>query len=343
LIGGHLYARLFSKKELDKMESHIRNIDLSIPVYIEQPLRGVLILSGKDRLDFLQRQTTNDASQITRDKILTSALTSPTGRILDVLHLFEEEEQGEARVFAISLPGRAAATSTYFKSRIFFMDQVEVKEAGADYANFELAGQGIERFFSQLRFPTLPEGEKLVSAEFEGKKLITFQPAHRLGIGYQMIVPYEQRERVQSMLEEFDVLRLTLDEYEILRVETGIPAVDRELTEEYTPLEVNLEEVISIHKGCYTGQEVIARQMNYDKVTKNLVGLYLEKDAGQGSQLQAEGKPAGKVTSCVRSPRFGPIALAMVKRPFNQDGTELIVKDGEIALAARVTSLPFRK
>lgn len=324
------------------MDSHWQNPQLPRSVYIEQPLRGVIVFAGKDRVDFLQRQTTNDASQVNKERVLTTVLTSPVGRILDVLQLTEDEDKGEAQISAISLPGRASSASAYFKSRIFFMDQVTVRDVSQEFACFELAGADIENVFQQLGFPFLPQGNQLAEADFQGIKLKAFQQILRLGLGYQVIAPQEHREQLRKFLKSLAIQPLTSEEYEVLRVEAGIPVVDHELTEEYSPLEVNLENAVSVNKGCYTGQEVIARQMNYDKVTRKLVGLSLEMDAAAGSQLQGEGKPVGKVTSFVRSPRFGPIALAVVKRPYYRDGVELTVKSGDLESISIVRSLPFR-
>jgi tRNA-modifying protein YgfZ len=323
------------------IERKLPNTESPGPVYIEQPQRGVIVFSGKDRIDFLQRQTTNDLRQIGTDRILTTVLTSPTGRILDLLQVIEEEVEGVIRVLAITLPGRSASTVAYFKSRIFFMDQVEVSDVSHNYAHFDLAGQGIEQILLRLGFPIVPEGDQLASTHFQASKLKAFPQNPRLGIGYQLLAPQEHREKIISNLERLGARQLTIEEYGVLRVEAGIPAVDLELSEEHTPLEVNLENAISVHKGCYTGQEVIARQMNYDKITRKLVGLSLERKTAIGSQLQVAGKPVGKVTSFAHSPRYGPIALGIVKRPHHQDGTELTVKDGEMESVARVISLPF--
>src|SRR5690606_39681801 len=103
--------------------------------------------------------------------------------------------------------------------------------------------------------------------------------------------------------------------YDVLRVEAGLPASGTELTEDFTPLETGLAYTVSTSKGCYTGQEVLARQINYDKVSRQLVGLRLKEPAPAGSAVRAEGRPAGTVTSVVLSPEHGWIALAVVRRP----------------------------
>jgi len=131
---------------------------------------------------------------------------------------------------------------------------------------------------------------------------------------------------------------LTPEEYHCMRVECGQPAPFSEWTEDYTPLEVGLEWAVSDRKGCYTGQEVLARQVNYDKITRQLVGLTLQAGPPSAAQVQAEGKTIGVVTSSVISPRFGPIALAVLRRPYHAPGTAVLV--GE-AIPAVVSVLPF--
>jgi folate-binding protein YgfZ len=115
-----------------------------------------------------------------------------------------------------------------------------------------------------------------------------------------------------------------------------------ELTEEFTPLELGLEKYVSTSKGCYTGQEVIARQVNYDKVTKQLCGLKLNGTANIGDPVWSDGRKIGVVTSIGKSPRFGNIAKGVVKKPFNRSGTEVMAGiEYENSARAVCSNLPF--
>ena len=122
-----------------------------------------------------------------------------------------------------------------------------------------------------------------------------------------------------------------------------MPYCEAELTEDYTPLEIGLGAYVADDKGCYTGQEVIARQTNYDKITQRLVGLEMASETQPATRLWAEGKSVGKITSTARSPRFGHIALAVVKRPYDRVGTLLQVNNVAPPVEAEVTvvDLPF--
>ena len=106
------------------------------------------------------------------------------------------------------------------------------------------------------------------------------------------------------------------------RIEAGRPIPGAELTDAYNPLESGMAWVCADDKGCYTGQEIIARQVNYDKITKTLVGLVSDKALVDGAEVQADGRNMGTVTSAAYSPALGKfIALAVIKRPANELGT----------------------
>jgi folate-binding Fe-S cluster repair protein YgfZ len=94
-------------------------------------------------------------------------------------------------------------------------------------------------------------------------------------------------------------------------------------------------------KGCYTGQEVIARQINYDKIARRLVGLRLDAPVSAGATVLVEGRSAGEVTSAALSPRCGPIALAVLRRPHFAPGTPVSVTEAAGAVHGTVTALPF--
>jgi folate-binding protein YgfZ len=165
------------------------------------------------------------------------------------------------------------------------------------------------------------------------------------GLGVRLLLPAANLAAIENFLDQSGAAQLSDEEYSILRIESGLPAGGAELTEDYTPLETGLAAAISGTKGCYTGQEVIARQVTYDKVAQHLCGLRLTRRAQPGERLWApDGSPVGKVTSVATSPRIGEIALAVVKRPHHEPGSDLWVGEAlESAMEGRVVSLPFHR
>jgi folate-binding protein YgfZ len=135
-------------------------------------------------------------------------------------------------------------------------------------------------------------------------------------------------------------------EFEVLRVEAGTPRYGVDMGEDRLPIEAGVTDAVSFTKGCYLGQEVIARATNLGHINRRLVGLRLDGDgaAAPGSRLSTASRPdAGVVTSSVVSPRLGPIALGYVHRTLWDEGTELTVADPAGARQARVTGLPFNR
>ncbi len=310
---------------------------LNSAVYFPQPLAGYLRLGDADRVDFLQRQTTNDLQALAPDRTVTTVLTSPTARILDVLTIVDEGES----LGALPLPGRTAATARFLQGKIFFMDKVRLEDASAGWTQIDLEGPEAGGVVESLGIGPAPQTDHVQAGQLEGISVQAIGRRGLSGIGYRLLVPAEAGQAALDLLEEAGVARLTPASRELLRVEAGAPEAGRELVEDYTPLEVGLDWAISDSKGCYTGQEIIARQITYDKVTRQLVGLRAEAPMEPGWRVLASGSAVGAVTSAAVSPHLGPIALAVVRRPHHEAGTRLVVEGGDRQGAAEVVGLPF--
>jgi folate-binding protein YgfZ len=288
------------------------------------PDGGFLEISGEGRVDFIQRQSTNDMALLTPGRTLTTALTDPAARILDVLEIFEK---GGETLGAITLPGNGAKTAALLKGKIFFNDKVTVEDKSADFAQIEVHGPEAVEALAALGFAENPA----IGETVEGKTgSVSMRAVGRAGLtaetGYLLLVPQAGLEEVVLALKDSGAVELSHETYEILRVEAALPAAGHELTADYTPLESGLAAAISDSKGCYTGQEVIARQITYDKITKSLVSLTTEERVTPGDEVRAEGKKIGQITSSAVSPKFGPMALAILKRPYNQEGVAVSIE-----------------
>ena len=129
---------------------------------------------------------------------------------------------------------------------------------------------------------------------------------------------------------------------EVLRVEAGITSFGHEISGEEFPQEARLDKAIDYQKGCYLGQETVARIHYRGQVKRVLSGLRTEFPLTTGAKLISSDNEVGRVTSSVVSPRLGPIALAYVRREESESGVVLDVRvDDEDLGTARVVSLPF--
>lgn len=305
------------------------------------PDSGYLNISGDDPIPFLQRQTTNDLRVLQPGRTQITVLTSPTARILDVLTVFyAAEAQSESTLGVLTLPQRAAKTEQYLKSRIFFMDRVQIQNRSLEYVQLELNGSSIHELLLHNGLTTLPEIDHIVFHHFGNTPFYMIGQTGFSGKSYRILIATEAVTAFMHWLREVGVEIITPTEWNLLRIEAGLPGAG-EMNEEFTPLEAGLSQFIAENKGCYTGQEVLARQITYDKITRKLVGLRTDDLVQTGDPVALEDKPVGKVTSAAFSPRFGPIALAVIRRPYFKSGTQLWVPSPQGNISAQVSDLPF--
>ncbi len=297
-----------------------------------RPDAGVLSLSDADRVDFLQRMTTNDIKALADGHSCVTVLTSPTAKIVQVFTVLARGDD----LLLLPSRGETEALARHLRGQIFFMDKVKVRNLSEEHARLRLIGPQALTVLAAtgLDMQGAAEGEW---RQRDGL-LAVRQRSYDLP-GYELLMAADKREDLIERLAAVETTLLENDDvYQARRVELGIPLPGAELTGEYNPLEAGLAWACADDKGCYTGQEIIARQVTYDKVTRTLVGIASEHLLPVGGPLQSGGREVGIVTSAVQSPALGhPIALAIVKRPHDAQGTELQAG----AFVAHVVALPF--
>jgi len=162
--------------------------------------------------------------------------------------------------------------------------------------------------------------------------------------GFVLVAEPPDAERLRQRLESSPLLKGTAAVWHVARVEAGRPAMGLDMDENTIPQEANLDTLgaISFSKGCYTGQETVARVHFRGHVNKHLRGLIGESQLPRGAEVvDASGKVVGDVRSSAVSPRLGAIALAMVRREVAA-GASVAVVGAEGPIAARVVELPFQ-
>lgn len=297
---------------------------------LEQP--GYVLLSGATRRDYLQRQTSNDMQLAGPSRAVPNVLTAPTGRILEI---FTALDVGVAYAL-LTPPGRGPALAAYFQKRIFFNDQVEILDQSQDWAQIELYGPKAPDALAGLGLAGAPEINEVLHFTWQSIQIAVLGIAG-LGSqpGYFLIAPSAAGEGLHIALSEQHALEMSAELAEILRLEAGLPGA-HELNGDFTPFEVGLAERVSGSKGCYTGQEVLARQVTYDKVTRHLAVLVCEELVEPGVSVLAHGKTVGVVSSVAQSPRLGPLAMAVLRRPYHESGTQLTIQLSERSTPAKV-------
>jgi folate-binding protein YgfZ len=165
-------------------------------------------------------------------------------------------------------------------------------------------------------------------------------------LGNARFIPSDAASGYRDQLEEMRVVNISEPLYEVLRIEQGIPRYGADMDENTIVPELGIDGLISYNKGCYVGQEIIARIHFRGHVAKQLTGLVLQEETRPAEIVPAaeteletpEGKNAGRITSTTYSPKLEKtIALAYVRYDHLAPGTELKIGDH----VATVTSLPF--
>ncbi len=302
-----------------------------------RPTAGVIILTDQDRSDFLHRMTTNEINKLPLGQSAVTVLTNATARIEQVFTVVSRPDE----LWLLPAPAQTVALERHLRSQIFFMDKVKVRNGSETYKRLRVMGPAATVVLEKSGFmvAALANG-----AWLENEGIIVLKQAHYDLPGYEIIVQTTPQDDLleQALIKRLQAAGAALltaeDAYQIRRIELGLPLPGYELTNEYNPLEAELGWSCAENKGCYTGQEIIARQITYDKVTKRLVGLRSETLLLPGAEVQAEGRTIGTVTSVAYSPALdAPIALAILKRPHNAPGSQVQVADQ----TATVSALPF--
>ena len=300
-----------------------------------RPDHGALILRGADRLDFVQRMTTNDVVALGPGLSAVTVLTSPTARILFVFTALPWDDG----LLLLPARGESVALARHLRSNIFFMDKVTVEDVSDGYQRLRVMGPQAGGRLAQAGFDltNAHDGDWI---DIDGV-IVVKQERYDVP-GYEVLIPTAVGDDPLARLMESGIIDLQDKRaYHARRVELGRPLPGFEATADYNPLEVGLAWTCSETKGCYTGQEIIARQITYDKVTRSLVGMCCDQLLEAGASLvDSEGKSVGVVTSAVFSLALAaPIALAIVKRPHNQPGVQLMAGDSPVTVVA----LPFEQ
>lgn len=312
---------------------------------------SMLILTGNDVLDYLHRISTNSTKDLEMLKYVKTLFTSEKGRVIDdtvLLHL-------ENFKLLIGSP-EVKEKLWYWLDKYIIMEDIKTRDSGDDYNLFEILGPQKDSYMTLLCGNDCEEVKEnfIFPRDIEGIDLYLLKLKESAGIEkYWILVRSNDTETFLRYLAEhesaFDVKMVGKEAYNIFRNEIGIPKAPNEINDSYNPYEVNLIDNVNFTKGCYIGQEVIARLNTYDKVQKELTGVLLEDDFEETDLpldlVSRENKDAGKLTSKSYSKILKKnMGLAVIRKEYLNPGTELFAAapDGN-KLRLKVVKIPVRR
>ncbi len=285
----------------------------------EQP-RGLIAVWGREAVQFLDGLISNNVKALPDGVQMLAAFPNAQGRLLAVVRI---RRKGERFMFETEAATREKVFQNLF--RFTFAGDFYVEDLSDNYRFIDVMNLDSQVPSSAFRFT---------------------------GRGFETVaVPLGESSLFDDFLEKNGFIEIDEELYEILRIESGIPRYGVDMDESTIVPELGLDGLISYNKGCYIGQEIIARIHFRGHVAKRLAGLVLSSPPceggvaeGRGGSLVGtdlstfEGKNAGRITSVAYSPKLErQIALAYVRYDYLTEGTELIA-GGETAI---VKDLPF--
>jgi folate-binding protein YgfZ len=298
--------------------------------------REVVRLTGPDRVSFLQGMVTQDVEGLAVGAVADAALLTPKGAMVADARVVKRPDD----LLLLTEPGYGAAVVGALE-RYLISEDAEVADATAGFGQLSVIGPEAEARAAQALGLGPPAGAALRPFDAGGGATGWALPQGLLLPGVDLLVPVDALGQVFDRLLEAGARPVGFAALEVMRVERGTPRFGLDMDERTIPLEANLQRAIHYQKGCYIGQEVIARATFRGHVNRHLVGLRF----GAGStpaprtELFTGDRRVGWVTSVVQSPRLGLIGLVYAHRDAARPGTELALAAG--AGSARIEVLPF--
>jgi folate-binding protein YgfZ len=275
--------------------------------------------TGPDALDLLHRISTNDMNSLVFGRAAMTVLTSERGRVIDVLTVAVVED---GRLLLISESADAAPVMEWI-DKFTILEDAEIHDVSQELAQFALIGPSAPAVAAKVCGMPVDAGEVVsVDTPVIGAVLVgsMWSDLSRVDV----IVPMDEAGRTWNALKAAGAVPAGEIAFAAARISRGIPISGAELTDEANPLEAGLKPIIDFAKGCYIGQEVVARLDTYDKLQRRLVALDSSELPTAGTELTADGKRAGVVTSVSMIPVDGVYrALGYARRGSWDDGTVL--------------------
>ncbi len=316
---------------------------------LDLSFRSRLCVLGADRQKFLNGQVTNNVKDLKPGQGCYAALITAKGKMQSDLNIYCLENE----ILLDFEPGLASAVKERLEKYVIAED-AQLVDVAPHYALLSIQGPKAAAVIASLELG-LAIPEKLMSSSkvqhsMLGEIYLTNQP--RTGsTGFDLFVPTHAAPAVADKLiaaaKELGGSPCGWQALELARIEAGIPRFGTDMDETNLPPEAGLDaRAISYNKGCYIGQEVIARIRTYGQVAKTLRGLRLAADLKKlpvkGDKLFLGEKEIGFITSAAFSPSLkANIALGYIRREANKTSTELILQTADEKSAAQIVELPF--
>jgi folate-binding protein YgfZ len=304
---------------------------------LERSERGKLALTGTGAVEFLNGQVTNELGDLRPGDGCYAAFLTHKGKMLGDMRILALGDRSADVPSELLLDTERVALQALFDMirRFKVGYDVELHKRTLDRGLLSLIGPGAERIAAAEGLEPLEHANRPV--EIAGVQAL----AVRTDVGIDLFCEAADGERLTAALQERGAVPVSERAAECVRIEHGRPRYGVDLDETVIPEEAGLNErAVSFAKGCYVGQETVARLHYRGKPNRHLRGLRLSEPAEIGQELHLGERTVGTLASTAVSPELGPIALALVRREAPPGS---ILGVGEHGVTAEVVELPFRE
>jgi folate-binding protein YgfZ len=298
---------------------------------------GRLIVTGKDRVSFLNGLLTNDLTQVKEDGGQHSALLNPKARVLADLYLYREPD-----AILIDIGNSPASKVQEELERFVITEDVQIRNVTPELVHLTIQGPTSSHAIKETLGVSV-EDLKPLHHKSLGPSIILSRDRTGVG-GFDIVLPSEEAEAVWQgfLLKSGDlgIRPVGSKALEILRLEAGCPKYGLDIDQDIIVLEAGFRDAISFTKGCYLGQEVVARATHIGRVNKQLVKLEIEsiEPPSARSKLKSDQVETGFITSAAFSPGLRKVvSLAYANRDYAKEGIKLTVEGPDKPYPALVT------
>jgi len=322
--------------DTDSLSSEHRTLTESCGL-LDRSQRGKLALTGAGAVEFLNGQVTNELAALRPGEGCYAAFLTHKGKMLGDLRILAIGEHPSAPATELLLDTERSALQALFDM---------IRHFGVGW-EFDLHKRTLERGLLSLIGPDAPRiagAGELAHDEHSNARIAVAGVdalAVRSDVGVDLICEADDTERLAAELEARGAISVGEQAAECLRIERGRPRYGVDLDDTVIPQEAGLNErAVSFTKGCYVGQETVARLHYRGKPNRHLRGLAFSEPTAAGQELRLGERTVGRITSAALSPKLGPIGLALVRR---EAAPGSVVGVGEDGATAEVLELPFRE
>jgi folate-binding protein YgfZ len=310
---------------------------------IDLSMRGRVEVSGTEAVQFLNGLITNDVKTLEEGAWMHAAFPNVQGRLI-----------AETRVLRLAgdrflFDCEAATQEQILKTlgRFTLAGDFRVRDLSDELALVSLQGTRASQALSATLGSEAAQVERgrVLSMDWNSQPLHLIRATHTSEDGFDLFVSASEAASLWAALSSDGARAVGFDALDILRVEAGQPRYGVDMDETNVVLEAVSDDAVSFTKGCYIGQEIIARIHWRGHVAKKLTGLWFDEqgDAKRADKVRTpDSKEIGRLTSTAFSPRLNRlIALGYIKYDYLAPGTEVRVLSGDAEIAAHTAELPF--